>query len=186
MLLYLANDDGQVSLYNEKRPDLKRALQRKRDKPIVTIGAYSLMPNHYHLLIKETIEGGITKFTRKVSTGYTMYFNAKYERVGNLFIKPFRSRHVVDDTYFQRVVRYIHMNAAELYEHDWKSGRVKNVRALERKLIEYPYSSLRAYEKHEADPIVAAEGFEIVERAPFSKILREAHLYYQEHPELEK
>ena len=124
------------------------------------------------------MEGGIATFMQKVGTAYTMYFNAKNERVGNLFMKPFRARHVGDDRYFQHVLQYIHCNPAELYEPEWKSGKVRNMRLLQEKLIEYPYSSLRSYETKENNPILSSDGFEIADQLPISRILKEAREYY--------
>ena len=58
MLLYLANSNMSVDLFNIKRPRLGDIIQEERGNPIVAIGAYCLMPNHYHLLLKEIVEGG--------------------------------------------------------------------------------------------------------------------------------
>src|SRR5665213_2524311 len=63
----------------------------------VAIGAYTLMPNHFHILVKETKEGGISNFMEKLQTGYSMYFNKKNERVGPLFQGRFKAQHVVHD-----------------------------------------------------------------------------------------
>src|SRR3989344_3604281 len=62
MLLYLANGTEHVGLYNVEKPRLADVLSDDRGTPIVAIGAYCLMPNHYHLLLKEITEGGITSF----------------------------------------------------------------------------------------------------------------------------
>src|SRR3989344_8657918 len=51
-----------------------------RGNPLVSIGAYCLMPNHFHLLLTQIEEDGISKFMQKLSTGYSMYYNKKYER----------------------------------------------------------------------------------------------------------
>src|SRR3970282_2610066 len=53
-----------------------------RGEPITAIGAYCLMPNHFHILVRETSENGITKFISKILTSYSMYFNKKYNRSG--------------------------------------------------------------------------------------------------------
>lgn len=181
MLLYLANSERPIGLFNMKKPEVTRVLTAERGSPIVAIGAYCLMPNHYHILVKEIVEGGISSFMRKLSIAYTMYFNEKNERTGNLFLRPFRSRHVATDRYLQRVISYIHFNPAELYETKWKEGRVKNIRALERRLIEYPYSSLRSYVNTTIkDPILSAEGFEVAHNDSISQVLEDARAYYAE------
>lgn len=83
---------------------------------------------------------------RSVGTAYTMYFNIKNQRAGNLFVKPFRSRHIGDDRYLQKVVQYTHLNPVELFEPGWKNGNVRFQSALSKKISEYRYSSLGAYQ----------------------------------------
>ena len=64
-----------------------------REELLVNIGAYCLMPNHFHILITEKVEGGITKYMLKLMTAYTMYFNKKYGRTGTLCEGVFKSTH---------------------------------------------------------------------------------------------
>ena len=116
-----------------------------RQSPIVSIGAYCLMKNHYHILIQEIVEGGITKFMQKLGTGYAMYFNQKHDRIGNLFLKPFRSKHINTDAYLRKVTQYIHLNPCEMFEAGFKEGKVRNLHSLLKKLEEYPFSSLQDY-----------------------------------------
>ncbi len=181
MLLYLANSTESVDLYNIRKPKLEKTLLEDRGDPIVSIGAYCLMPNHFHLLLKEIKDGGITSLMRRVGIAYAMYFNAKYERVGNLFLKPFRSRHIGTDRYFQKVIQYIHCNPVQIYEPDWKSGKVRNMSALEQKLTAYPYSSLQSYlHSGSRNPIISADIFEIVDQPRLSRMLEDARAYYQD------
>src|SRR3989344_1337662 len=179
MLLYLANGTEPVDLFAERKPELKKAFETERGTPLVTIGSYCLMPNHFHLLIKEVTDNGIATFMQKVGTAYAMYFNKKNDRVGNLFLKPFRSRHVATDRYFQRVLQYIHCNPAELFEPGWKSGKVRNMRLLERKLTEYPYSSLSGFaERGNVSPIISRDVFDVADHPSISRMLEEARAYY--------
>ena len=181
MLLYLANGVESVGLYNIQKPMLKKVLQSHRGNQLVSIGAYCLMPNHFHLLLKEVTDGGISIFMRKLGIAYAMYFNAKNDRVGNLFIRPFRSRHVGTDRYFQRVLEYIHCNPAELYESGWKSGKVRNLNLLEKKLVEYPYSSFGSYvNMKDRSPILSRDGFEIANHGSARCVLEDARTYYAE------
>lgn len=183
MLLFLANGTERVDLYNIGKPQFKKIVEADRGAPVVAIGAYCLIPNHYHLLLKEIVEGGISSFMRKVGIAYTMYFNAKYHRIGNLFVRPFRSQHISTDHYFQRVLQYVHMNPAELYEPGWKAGKVRNMQALKQRLDKYPYSSLRSYSsKKFFDPILARDGFEIANQPSLGAMLSEARSYYAENP----
>lgn len=144
--LYIANSTKNIDRGPIQHLDYRGVLTVERDEPLVAIGAYCLMPNHFHLLLKEIVEGGIVKFMQKIGTSYTMYFNIKNKRVGSLFVGPFRSRHVDDDRYLARIVPYIHVNPVEIFEPQWKEGVVKNIRSLERKLSAYPYSSFPDYQ----------------------------------------
>lgn len=81
---------------------------------VVDIVAYCLMPNHYHLLLRQISDGGVVKFMRKLGTGYTMYFNLKNERSGVLFQGRYKAKHVDDNTYLQLLINYIHANPLDL------------------------------------------------------------------------
>lgn len=76
----------------------------------VDILSYCLMPNHFHLLIKELLENGISKFMANFSNSYTKYFNLKETRVGPLFQGTFKSVYVESDNQLINVSRYIHLN----------------------------------------------------------------------------
>ncbi|MBI2612859.1 transposase [Candidatus Kaiserbacteria bacterium] len=181
MLLYLANGTKPIGLFNTYKPRVEKSFLVERGQAIVSIGAFCLMPNHFHLLLKEHTVGGISSFLKKVGTAYAMYFNARNKRVGNVFLRPFRSRHIATDRYFQHVIQYIHLNPAELYEPGWKQGVVKNMRSLHEKLAQYPYSSLASYEnKQPKHPVLSKEGFEIADQIPLSRMLADARSYYEE------
>ena len=77
---------------------------------LVEIIAYSLLPNHYHLLLKQIIEGGVSKFMQKLGQGYTAYFNLKNNRTGPLMSSPFKSAAVKTDGYLWRLSCYINGN----------------------------------------------------------------------------
>src|SRR3989344_1856011 len=87
MLLYLANSKESFrldDLLNKFNKTFDEILVVDRGTPIVSIGAWCLMTNHFHLLIKQEVDGGITKFMRKLGVGYSMFFNIKYQRKGAL------------------------------------------------------------------------------------------------------
>lgn len=178
-LLYLANSMKRVHMADVAMRT-EDAMTRLRSQTLVAIGAYCLMPNHFHLLLKEIEEGGIAKFMQKLGTAYAMYFNTKNGRTGNVFLKPFRSRHVGEDRYFQRVVNYIHLNPAERFEPGWKRGIVQDMDRLQTKLLEYRYSSLPDYhnERRAVAAILSAEGFNMFRNMPLRKVLNDARAYY--------
>jgi REP element-mobilizing transposase RayT len=150
VLLYACNGARPIHISNlsqaRQGPALTRLLDLDRGAQLVQIGAYCLMSNHLHLLLREIDYGGISAFMQKIGTAYTMYFNKKQKRTGALFSGRFKAIHVSSDLYFRRLVNYIHANPAELYESGWKKGIVRDVRKLERRLMAYPYSSLPDYE----------------------------------------
>ncbi len=78
----------------------------------VRLIAYCLMPNHVHLLFFQNTQDGIEKLMRRVMTGYVMYFNHKYARVGSLFQGRYKASRINADAYLQHISRYIHMNPA--------------------------------------------------------------------------
>ena len=111
-----------------------------------------------------------------------MYFNIKRERVGGLFVKPFRSKYVGEDLYFKYVAQYIHLNPVELFEPGWKFGKIKNSNTIEARLKKYPFNSLIDYE-HMIRPekaILNATAFELIREGlpPIKKMLGEAAEYY--------
>lgn len=143
--LYVHNSERKIErgdFYHKCHEDI---LSLERGRPLVAIGAYALMGNHFHLLLKEIQEGGITKFMQRVGTSYVMYFNSKHERIGNLFVKPFRSKWIAHESYLEKIVQYIHLNPVEIFEPEWKNGVVHNISELMQKITEYPHSSLPDY-----------------------------------------
>lgn len=76
----------------------------------VQLLAYCLMPNHFHLLLYQSSENGITQLLRRISTGYVMYFNERYKRVGPLFQGTYKASHINSDVYLHHISRYIHLN----------------------------------------------------------------------------
>ena len=80
----------------------------------VDLIAYALMPNHFHMLLRQNTKDGIPKLMRRASTAYVMYFNKKYERVGRLFQNIYKCGLVNTDEYLTHLSRYIHLNAWNL------------------------------------------------------------------------
>lgn len=92
--------------------------------------AYCLMPNHFHLLIKQNTLEGMKKLMSKVLTTYSMYFNKRYKRVGHLFQGRYKAALIESDSYLLHVSRYIHLNPTEL------TGTVP---------VNYPHSSYQHF-----------------------------------------
>lgn len=76
----------------------------------VELIAYCLMPNHFHLLVRQVTPTAMEELMRRVMTAYSMYFNLKYARVGSLFQGRYKAVPVVTDEYLMHLSRYIHLN----------------------------------------------------------------------------
>jgi len=87
--------------------------------------AFCLMPNHFHLLVKQKSKQGITKLMEQVITAYSMHFNKRHERVGHLFQSRYKAALVDSDEYLLHLSRYIHLNpvarGVSLDEFEWSS-----------------------------------------------------------------
>ncbi len=112
---------------------------------LVDVVCFCLMPNHYHLLLRQKVDGGISKFMQKLGTGHTMYFNERYERNGVLFQGKFKAVHVETDEQLTHLSRYIHLNPVELKEPNWKEKGIKNKSDVFRFLENYRWSSYPDY-----------------------------------------
>lgn len=83
---------------------------RKTCAKLVQIHAYSLLPNHFHLIIEQLCENGVSEFMKRVSGGYTSYFNDRHGRSGVLFQGVFKRIHIDKDEYFNYLFAYVNEN----------------------------------------------------------------------------
>jgi putative transposase len=103
--------------FNPKTMDLDLRPVRKDRKPrkmLVEILLFTLMPNHFHLLLRQKAQNGIVRFMQKLGTGYTNYFNKKHEREGSLFQGRFRAVMIERNEQLQYIPQYIHLNPLKL------------------------------------------------------------------------
>ena len=130
----------------------KRSAERK---PLVRIMADCLMPNHYHLILEELQQGGISKFMHRFGTGYTMYFNKKYDRVGGLFQGTFKAVQVDTDEYLQNLLVYVNViNPGQLIEPNLKEEGVKDVENVMQFAKVYSWSTQQEYLGERDSPII--------------------------------
>jgi putative transposase len=141
-LLLVANSDTPVDLNGCSNIPLSKLPRGNR---LVDIGAWCLMPNHFHILIKEKQKDGISLFMKKLLTGYSMYFNIKYQRKGILFERPFRAKHLNTDNYLKYIYSYIHLNPIGIIDAGWKEKKIKDYKKTEDFLNSYEYSSFLDY-----------------------------------------
>ena len=126
-----------IEYYRFKNPPARFSF-RKREaykidvtlSPLVEIIAYSMMPNHFHLLLKQIEDGGVSQFLSKLTNSYTRYFNARNKRSGALFAGTFKSA-PIDQEQLSKVSAYIHMEPV-------KQGLVINPER-------FPFSSYNEY-----------------------------------------
>lgn len=147
VLLYVCNGEISVQVRNflSQGRSLGEIYNEEIGKSLVNIGAYCLMPNHFHLLVKERVEGGISTFMKKVSTAYSMYFNVKYKRSGALFQGRFKAEHVNNDVYLKYLYSYIHLNPVKLIEPKWKEEGITDTKRAKQYLKDFKYSSYQDY-----------------------------------------
>ncbi|MBI1982112.1 MAG: transposase [Candidatus Levybacteria bacterium] len=107
------------------------------NKRIVEVICYCLMPNHFHFLLRQKREGGITEFISKLSNSYTKYFNVKNRRIGPMLQGEFKAVHIETNEQLLHLSRYIHLNplvgyiTKDLENYRWSSymeyiGFIKN------------------------------------------------------------
>lgn len=123
----------------ENRKKIIKDLTKNKNL-LVKLLCFCLMPNHFHLLLKQATTSGISKFLSNLTNGYTRYFNTKTQRVGPLFQGKFRAIRIETDEQLSHIARYIHLNP-------FSSFVIKKIDGL----ADYPYSSLREYLKLRSD-----------------------------------
>ena len=142
-LLYACNSMNPVNIADhfQKGRTFSELFAVERGETLVYIIAYCLMPNHFHLLVREKSECGIQKFMQKLSTGYSMYFNSKNKRTGTLFESRFKAKHADNDEYLKYLFAYIHLNPVKLIDPLWKESGIQDRVAAEGYLSDYVHSS---------------------------------------------
>lgn len=122
-----------LSLSASERAELLEKLSDQK-KFLVDIVTYCLMPNHFHLLLRQITEGGIAKFVGNFTNSYTRYFNARHQRQGPLYTGKFQSVRIETLEQLLHVSRYIHLNP-------YTGFVVKSLKELE----QYPFSSFQEF-----------------------------------------
>ena len=121
-----------------------RAGTRKRDS-LTAILAFTLLTNHFHLILMETREGGVASFMKRLGQSMTNHFNQKYSSRGSIFQGGYKGKRIDNDRYLRWVVPYVLVkNTFEMHPRGllWAS---KNFEEAWKWAISYPFSSLRAY-----------------------------------------
>jgi len=120
----------------------------KPRSPLVSILAFTIMPNHFHLVLKELVDGGLSKFMHRISMGYSKFINEKYDESGSLFEGTYKMRRVDDDTDMQNLLVYTMVkNPFELYPGGLTQACQEFDRAYAHAL-KYPLTSLAEFIGH--------------------------------------
>lgn len=126
---------------------------------LVDVLVFCLMPNHFHLMLRQRVDGGITEFMRKIGSGYTNYFNKKYERVGPLFQGKYKHIIIKHDAQFIHLPYYIHLNPLDLFVPEWREKKLSNQSAAIKFLENYRWSSFLDYAGKKNFPSVTKRDF---------------------------
>ena len=172
VLLHLTNNsktiDVRNSLKRHKDEGRSSVFADKTDRSLVDVLAYSLLPNHFHLVLRQKSAEGITRYLRRVATGYSMYFNLKYDHIGTLFQGRFRSSHLDNDSYFKWIFAYVHLNPVAFTDPEWHERGIRDIVRAQTQLQSYRYSSYYDYytgERPERAIIAYDEAADLVDRA---------------------
>lgn len=159
-LLYLSNSRKGVNFRDDIVEQKIDAWDFKRGDVFVSIGAWVLMPNHFHIYITssnspkpglgekdENLKNktDIALFMHKLCVSYTKYFNKKYNRTGALFEGRFKATHIVQESQAKYLFAYIHLNPVKLIDSKWKEQGIKNVNLALEYLNTYKWSSYDDY-----------------------------------------
>lgn len=146
-LLFLCNSNKSLhySILKEQLGSGDALYQIEREEKLVAIGAYCLMGSHFHLLVREEVTGGISRFMQKLATAYTMYFNIRNQRTGSLLQGRFKAKHAPSDDYLKYLFSYIHLNPVEHIVPNWKESGVRKTSETWSYISKYRFSSLADY-----------------------------------------
>ncbi|MFZ2205091.1 MAG: transposase [Minisyncoccia bacterium] len=141
------NQIDTIGSIRDKRKNNTESKALARD-PLVSIIAYCLNPNHFHFILKQSVDGGIAKFMQKLQGGYTYFFNIKNSRTGSLFQGTFKSHFVGSENYFNKIIGYVNNN----YEiHDIPKDKIDLVFASD---FEYKNNKFKIVTKEEGEEML--------------------------------
>lgn len=143
--IYIDNRVIKISRSERKNLLSNDVWKLTNESPLVKVVAYCLMPNHFHIVLEEIMENGISTFMQRLVTSYTMHFKTKYRRSGGLFTRPFRSRLIDNDRYLYDVINYVHLNPLELIDAEMNGGLLSTNETSVTKVENYIFSSLPDY-----------------------------------------
>ncbi len=125
-----------------------RTTSRHRER-IIDIHGWKLLRNHFHLLVSERVENGLTLFLRKMS-GYARYFNERHGRRGTLFQGRTKKILIGSEAHFLYILHYVHLNALDDLQgfRKWRErdkGDIGDIETALKHLRKDRWSSYRDY-----------------------------------------
>ena len=156
ILLFLANSVESLKIANvlskyRGRSSLLLFEEKKPDQGVDVL-SYALMPNHFHLIVRQKTENGITNFMKKIGTAYSMYFNTKYEHSGTVFQGRFKSKYVSTGDYLRWLFAYVALNPLDIEFLGWKDRGVQNPHKAFSFLCSYEHASFPDMQKGVSRP----------------------------------
>jgi len=118
-------------------------------EPLVEIVSFCLMPNHFHFILRQIEDWGVSRFMQKMGIGYTNYFNQKYERNGVLFQGKFKAVLIDRDAYLNYLKQYVYLNPLDIIEPGWKEAGLKNWRKAKKFLESYRWTDCKDYNEYD-------------------------------------
>jgi putative transposase len=108
----MARGNNKRTIYLDERDYLRfqQMLIGVKQKHDLLLYAWALMPNHYHMLLKPTRDGTLSRAMQSLNSGYTAYFNRRHGRCGHLFQGRYKSILVEEESHLLELIRYIHCN----------------------------------------------------------------------------
>ncbi|MCR4274731.1 MAG: transposase [Candidatus Campbellbacteria bacterium] len=168
------------SIYERKLVKKKLGSLAPKGLPLVMFVAYCLNPNHYHFVIKQIAENGVSKFMHRLGSGYTNYFNEKYKRSGGLFQGTYKAIHISSNEYLLHLSVYVNLNfkvhglgslAPKLYRSSWGEyigGGEEKEQFCMKEIILDQFSARQDYETYCKETLI-----DIVQRKENKKGLQE-------------
>ena len=162
-ILEFNRTEGIMSLANLRKTQIEA---KPLSEPLVAIVAYCLNPNHFHFVLKQLVDGGISEFMKKLQGGYTYYFNVRHARSGSLFQGTFKSQLMGSENYFNKILGYVNknyqvhtipknkMNLVIASDYEYESNDFSIVSKKEGKKVLEIFNGSKNFKKH-CDEIVS-------------------------------
>jgi putative transposase len=142
-LPYLGNSAKGFKFINT---DKNKLYAQDREELLVEILAYCLMPNHFHIILKETCPNSKSRFLQKLCVGYTNYYNTKYKHSGTILQGKYKSKEICDQSQLQIVINYVHINPYKLKDpslSDDSRAKPEFIKKALKHCSRYEFSSLK-------------------------------------------